>query len=221
MHGEVTFGLMGKHPGYGDFLRWGLSDPVVDGLTRWTDTVLPPLRDQTAEGWGAFWDNGQTLRFWVGRAVLGRTLAGVYQPSRDRVGRRFPLILLCEGVDIAAPFGEANQSVWEGIEAHMAQMSAGQGAKSLLEGLELDIETEDPHVAATGPTLWAHHPEGNLGALLRSATEVDATRAQLTRSYWWSAGSDGRSPVWLGCPGLPEAAGMGWLLAGVPAEDGA
>lgn len=214
----LVIGIMGKHPEYGDFLRWGLSDPIVDGLTRWTDAVLPPLRDQMGEEWGAFWDNSQTLRFWIGRGVMGRTLTGVFQPSRDRVGRRYPLLLLCEGAHVPAPMVQQDQGPWEAMEAHLAQMQAGQGAKALLEGLQFDLPVEDAHTAAEGPTLWAHHPEGNLGALLRSAAEVDAMRAQVLRSYWWTDAADGRAPVWLGCPGLPEAAGLGWLLAGVPAE---
>lgn len=218
MAGDLVIGVMGKHPGYGDFLRWGLSDAIVDGLTRWTDAVLPPLRDQMGESWGDFWDGSQALRFWIGRGVLGRTLSGVYVPSRDRVGRRYPLLVLCEGGHVPAPLGQTDQGPWEGIEAHMANMQAGQGAKALLDGLDLAVSPEDAHLAAEGPTLWAHHPEGNLGALLRSAAEVDAERAQILRSYWWTPGAEGRAPVWLGCPGLPEAAGLGWLLAGVPAE---
>lgn len=218
MSGEWNIGVMGKHPAYGDFLRWGLSDPVVDGLTRWTDAVLPPLRDQMGEGWADFWDNSQTLRFWIGRGVLGRTLCGVYQPNRDRVGRRYPLLILCEGAKVPSPMGEVDQGPWEAIETHMARMQEGQGAKALLEGLTLGLSAENAHEAAEGPTLWAHHPEGNLGALLRSAEGVDAARAQILRSYWWSPGDEGRAPVWLGCPALPEPAGLGWLLSGVPAE---
>ncbi|MBL3567411.1 type VI secretion system-associated protein TagF, partial [Rhodovulum sulfidophilum] len=33
--GRASIGLLGKHPGYGDFLRAGLSDGVADGLTGW------------------------------------------------------------------------------------------------------------------------------------------------------------------------------------------
>ena len=218
MAGEAKIGVMGKHPGYGDFLRWGLSEEIVDSLTRWLDTALPPLRDQMGENWGPFWDGAQDLRFWIGRAVLGKTLVGVFRPSRDRVGRRFPLIILSEGAAVAAPLSHSDQTPWEGIEAHMSKMQPGQGAMALMEGAHVPIEAEDAELAAVGPTLWAHHPEGKLDALLRKASEVDLYRAQLTRSYWWAAGSEHRAPVWLGCPGLPEAAGLGWLLGGVAAE---
>jgi type VI secretion system protein ImpM len=214
----ATIGLIGKHPGYGDFLRWGLSDAVADAMTQWRDAVLPPLRDEMGEDWGAFWDAAQTLRFWIGRAVWGRTIVGVLRPSRDRVGRRYPLIFMAEHADVAAPLGDVDQSPWEGIEAHMDKMQAGQGAMALMEGLSLELPRETAQHAALGPTLWAHHPEAKLDALLRSAEAVDRDRAQLSRSYWWSPGSDAQSATWLGCPGLPEAPAMGWLLSGVRRE---
>lgn len=218
MTSQAPFGVIGKHPGYGDFLQWGVSENTVEALTRWCDATLPPLRDQMGEAWGPFWDNAHEIRFWIGRAVLGRTLVGVYRPSRDRVGRRFPLICLCENASVPAPLAAGDQTPWEGIEAHMSKMQAGQGAKALMEGAAIPIEAEDAELSGVGPTLWAHHPEGNLDALLRKAAEVDLYRAQLTRSYWWAPARDGQAPIWLGCPGLPETGALGWLLGGVPAE---
>lgn len=218
MSETAHIGLMGKHPGYGDFLRWGLSEEIIDRLMKWSDTVLPPLRDQMDQEWGPFWDNAQDLRFWIGRAVLGKTLVGVMRPSRDKVGRRFPLFIMSEGASVAAPLASSDQTPWEGIEAHMSQMQAGQGARALLDGAVVAIEPEDDDLASVGPTLWAHHPEGNLDALLRKAAEVDVYRAQLTRSYWWTQGSEARAPVWLGCPGMPDHSALGWLLGGVAAK---
>ncbi len=218
MESRAALGLMGKHPGYGDFLQWGLSEHTLDHLNAWCDATLPPLRDQMGQGWGAFWDTAQDLRFWIGRAVLGQTLVGVYRPSRDKVGRRFPLIVLSEGAAVAAPMADGDQTPWEAIEAHVSRMQPGQGARALMENARVELPAEDEELAAVGPTLWAHHPDGNLAALLRKASEVDRYRAQLSRSYWWCPGADGRAPVWLGCPGLPEASALGWLLAGVTAE---
>lgn len=219
--GNAAIGLMGKHPGYGDFLQAGLSDHVVEVMNAWLDACLPPLRDQMGEGWGAFWDNAPTLRFWIGRAVLGRTVAGVLQPSRDRVGRRFPLILMSEGCHVGLPLGTgADQGPWAALEDHMGEMQPGQGGAALLTGLDLNLPAEDEMTAQLGPTLWAHHPEGDLDALLASAAEPDAQRAQLSRSYWWTPGVQtrriSRAATWLACPGLPEPQAMGWLLGGVP-----
>ena len=168
MNANARLGLMGKHPGYGDFLRAGLTNETAEALENWLDKTLSELRDSLGNNWAVFWDHSQDLRFWTGRAVLGCTVAGVLRPSRDRAGRRYPLILAAEAV--------------------------------------------------TGPTLWAHHPEGNLDALLSSAASVDAERAILNRSYWWAPGTKERAAVWLGCSDLPTAPALGWLFAGLAAE---
>jgi type VI secretion system protein ImpM len=215
---EATIGLIGKHPGYGDFLRFGLSAPLADAVSDWLDRTLSDQRDAMGNDWPPFWDAGQDLRFWVGRGVLGRTLAGVLRPWHDRIGRRYPFLLLCEGAAVAPPVLDPAQGLWDALSAHLDRMAAGQGAMALLDGLSILLDTEDSAAAMYGPTVWAHHPDGDLGALLQAAAPVDAHRALLTRSYWWAPGKADRAAVWLGCQGLPDAMSLGWLLAGVPAS---
>lgn len=220
MEQAARLGLMGKHPGYGDFLRAGLSEGVEDRLARWLEPALAELRDQLGEGWGPFWDQGQDLRFWIGRAVAGVTLAGILRPSRDKVGRRYPLLLLAEGIDRAPPVEDPDQAIWTLLARHLDRMQPGQGAAALLSGTEaIRLPAEDAAQLQEGTTLWAHRPDGDLEALLLSAGPVDAGRAALGRSYWWAPARPGLAAVWLGCDGLPAAPALGWLLAGVPAQD--
>jgi len=216
---SAHIGLMGKHPAYGDFLSANLSQATASGLVAWLDSCLPQLRADIGPGWDGFWDRAQPLRFWVGRAVLGTTLAGILHPSRDKVGRRYPLLLLSEGPAILPPLIETDQSPWQQLEAHMAQMTAGAGASALLENAHISVPAEDPDLSRQGPTLWAHQSSGSLEDLLAKAAEVDPHRAQLARSYWWAGAEEGRVPLWLGCQGLPDAVSLGWLLAGVAAEE--
>lgn len=221
--GAAQIGIMGKHPGYGDFLQAGVSEHMVEAFNGWLDATLPPLRDQMGDGWGAFWDQAQDVRFWIGRAVFGRTVVGILRPSRDRVGRRFPLIILAEGADMPAPLGETtDQAMWDAFAEHLNEMEPGHGAAALLTDVTFEIVSEDESHAALGPTLWAHHPEGDLPALLASAAAPDADRAQLTRSYWWAPGIQtkkrNRAATWLGCSGMPEPQALGWLLGGVAGE---
>lgn len=217
MEQYARLGLMGKHPEYGDFLQAGFSEPLIRGLEQWLDTVLPPMRDTLGNDWAGFWDGGQDLRFWIGRAVLGRTLVGVFRPWRDRAGRRYPFILAAEAADVAAPVVDPDQAPWDRFTAHFEVMQPGQGGVALLNNLQLILPAEDEAAANIGPTLWAHHPDGNLDALLHSAAQPDAERARLNRSYWWAPATMGRSATWLGCPGLPGAQALIWLLTGVPA----
>ncbi len=207
-------GLIGKHPAYGDFLSAGLSDTVSDGLAGWLDQTLSELRDHMGNDWAAFWDGAQDLRFWIGRAMFGATLAGVLRPSRDRVGRRYPFLLLAEGVDLPAPVVEPDQGLWTRLETCLQQMEPGEGARALLTGIALDLPAETAAQRAAGPTIWAHHPEGDLSALLRSAGPVAAERAETARSHFWAPGRPGRAAIWLSDNGLPSAGAFGWALAG-------
>ncbi|MGC1504441.1 MAG: type VI secretion system-associated protein TagF [Sulfitobacter sp.] len=217
---RAVIGILGKHPDYGDFLQAGVPEQIVEVFNNWLDACLPKLRDQMGQSWAPFWDGAQDVRFWIGRGVLGKTVVGILHPSRDRSGRRYPLILLAMGADLPVPLGEmADQAPWDAMATHLAKMKPGEGASALLEGMSIEITAESETHASVGPTLWAHHPEGNLDALLASAAGPDAVHAQLTRSYWWTTGASSkdvsRAATWLGCPGLPEPQALGWLLGGV------
>jgi len=215
----VRIGIAGKHPGYGDFIGHGLDPEVTASLTKWIDKTLSTLRESLGEDtWPTFWDNAQGVRFWVGRAVLGRTVAGLFLPSRDKVGRRYPLIFAADGAAIPSPLIDPDQSIYEQMSAHVAAMVPGSGAGALIDGFAPVLPEETPEDLAQGPIIWAHHPEGDLDALMRSAAPVDAERALTARSYWWAPATPGRAAAWLGQPGLPGPEALGWVLGGVPAE---
>ncbi len=218
---RIEVGVLGKHPGYGDFVRHGVDDATADALTRWIDATLTEVRDEMKADWADFWDNGQELRFWLGRKVLGQTTIGIFRPSRDRVGRRYPLLLMAQGVAVEAPVIDRDQRPWDVLSAQMRRMQPGQGAAALLRGIDADalfVAPEPDAAHQMGPVIWAHHPEGNLDALLASAAPVDHGRAATQRSYWWSVAAPGRAPVWLAHPGLPQGAALAWCIAGVPMD---
>jgi type VI secretion system protein ImpM len=210
---SASLGIIGKHPGFGDFLAHGVSETARQGLDTWLTACLPPLRDRLGDGWEAFWDQAPTLRFWVGRALAGRTLAGVLRPSHDRVGRRFPLILVAEGAALPAPVISADQSFHTALEAQLDRMTPGDGARSLLDGFDPALlpPPETEAALAEGPTVWAQRSDGNLATLLAEAAPVDHARAATVRSYWWTVGPPA---IWLAQPGMPGADAMGWLLGG-------
>ena len=221
MVSRIEVGVLGKHPGYGDFVRHGIEEPIADELTNWIDTTLTEVRDQLKADWADFWDNGQELRFWLGRGILGHTTIGIFRPSRDRVGRRYPLILMAQGVAVEAPVIDHDQRPWDVLSAQMQRMQPGQGAAALLRGVDADalfVAPEPAEASEMGPVIWAHHPEGDLSQLLASAAPVDHGRAATTRSYWWSVAAPGRAPVWLAHPGLPQGPALAWAIGGVPMD---
>ena len=211
----VGVGIMGKHPGFGDFVAHGLSEAARTGLDSWLSGCLLPLKERTGDGWEAFWDGAPPIRFWIGRALAGRTLAGVMVASHDRVRRRFPLILMAEGAALPPPVIDPDQAMYEAFEAHLAVMRPGEEAASLLDGLDAPLpEAEDAAAKSEGPTVWAHHPDGDLAALLAAAGPVDHARAATGRSYWWAPRGRQGSAVWLAQPGMPGPDAFGWLLGG-------
>ena len=221
MVSRIEVGVIGKHPGYGDFVRHGIDEDIGDELMAWIDTTLTEVRDQLKADWADFWDNGQELRFWLGRGILGKTTIGIFVPSRDRVGRRYPLLLMAQGVAVEAPVIDRDQRPWDILSNQLRRMQPGQGAAALLRGVDADALFVSPEHAGAqeeGPVIWAHHPEGNLDQLLASAAPVDHGRAATTRSYWWSVAAPGRAPVWLAHPGLPQGSALAWAIGGVPMD---
>jgi type VI secretion system protein ImpM len=88
-------GLFGKLPAHGDFVRRGLPgsfcEPWDAWLQRGMDTSRAALGD---DAWAALWDAAPAWRFLLPAGACGPdAVAGVMLPSRDSVGRRFPLTL--------------------------------------------------------------------------------------------------------------------------------
>lgn len=205
-------GLFGKHPTFGDFISSGVAPDVQNGLQSWLDALLPGMRDGLGDAWHTQWDAAPTLRFWVGRGLAGKTLAGVMQPSRDAVGRRYPLVLLAQGGAIAAPVLDPDQGFYDHAQE---LLDTGDDIKGVPAVLAQTVTLEDVPTQAQGPLIWAHNDAGNLDDLLAAAAVQDQRRAVTARSYWWvKPAHDGDPAMWLGHAGLPDAQAMGWLLFG-------
>jgi type VI secretion system ImpM family protein len=127
---------MASTPHGGDFLEHGVPGPVLRALEHWLDRALAECRAELGDDWPRLWGAGPVLRFWCGEALAGQVMAGVMAPSHDRVGRRFPLLLLAE--DLPPPSVDPDQSWYDRAEAHLrAQIAAAafESAPALLDGL--------------------------------------------------------------------------------------
>ena len=89
--------VYGKHPAKGDFLEYGLPPALKPALEGWLDTVLAEAKASLGADWQTVWPAAPMLRFWLGEGIWGTPLAGVMAAAQDRVGRRFPLVLLALG----------------------------------------------------------------------------------------------------------------------------
>jgi type VI secretion system protein ImpM len=230
----MTLALYGKHPGRGDFLTRGIDPRLQAPLEAWTDLVLSEMRETLGPEWETVWDSGTTLGFWVGEAIWGLPIAGVMQSSRDKVGRRFPLMILAQGATPAPPTigGDAWQ---QKVAARLTECLSAPDIDDPLTGLQVD----DPDYPVDGPHFWAMRPGCDAGALWADMAANDHRRAAVRRSYWWLAGeeavdisgADGTaepararlhpprwSQVWSG-EGLPSGAVLAWFFRGYRSND--
>lgn len=131
-------GLWGKLPTHGDFVGRGLPDGFRAGWDRWASTYLVPRK-----GWPA---GGLRLRI----AVPGRMAAGLVLPSRDAVGRHFPLGLFVLADQLPGP-----DALEPWCDAARAQAQAGVDPDVLWQALTaLPCPQGTPAMQAPPLLLW-------------------------------------------------------------------
>lgn len=210
----MAFAVYGKHPAKGDFVECGLAGlkPAVES---WLDAVLVETRHGLSEEWETVWAAAPPLRFWLGESIWGEPLAGVLIASADKVGRRFPLVILATGADCPpAPVIDASQNWHQSIEVHLQQvqlLDVLAAPADLLTGLA----PEAPATLPEGPSdFWAVRPGAEAAALWADVALTDHHRASRRRSYWWCEGDPaGWAQVWAG-EGLPSGHVLAWFLRG-------
>lgn len=210
----VSVGLYGKHPGFGDFLTAGLDVAAQQALENWLGQVMPQIRDGWGEHWGPAFDASPVIRFWFGGDVIGAAgpLCGVIAPSRDKVGRRFPLIAAMSGAAVPAPVADGDQTLYEAMQHAMASFSQlDGGAAGLARDLQAAVAPHRPEPAEPiEPGFWAARADGDLARLWGDVSAVDHARAAALRSYLWCKGAGGGAVhVTRGLPG-PEV--LAWLM---------
>ncbi|MBC9246827.1 type VI secretion system-associated protein TagF [Paracoccus sp. 11-3] len=214
-------GIYGKHPGFGDFISAGLSDAVLRPFADWSQAALGAWRAELGERWQSLFDVSPRLCFWIGPALMdGSPLRGVWSPSRDRSGRRFPFIALQSGG--ASPLIETDQRFY---------MIAGLGVQNLLgtaqfeprdaaDRLRAELPNTHEDKQPDWPTFWAVNSSMDASALMAGLASADHAHAMASRSYWWFSANEGAGSGLLACQGLPGPSELGWLLTGgVPQQD--
>ncbi len=96
---SVEIGWFGKLPCAGDFIYRRLPRSLLSGLDNWLQQGLSQLRGTYPADWRGIYDTAPTWNCAIPAAVTqaDQTLIGLITPSRDRVGREFPL---CAGVAV-------------------------------------------------------------------------------------------------------------------------
>ncbi|MDQ7774649.1 type VI secretion system-associated protein TagF [Paracoccus aminovorans] len=212
-------GLYGKHPGFGDFISAGLAEGWP-GFADWLQAGLGEWREAQGPDWQPRFDAAPVVRFWIGPALTGagQALRGVMAPSRDRSGRRFPLVLAQAGG--APPVLEPGQDFHDAAEAALAGLLAADSFDPRAAAAALALPAPGPPVP-DWPGFWAANPALSPERLLAQLAMADHAHATAGRSYWWFGAGDGPSGAAC-CQGWPGVAELGWLIArAAPDEVGA
>ena len=212
-------GIYGKHPAFGDFLSQGLSDHAQERLVDWLTGAMAAVRDHLGDRWTHVYDHAPMVRFWIGAGVFEiADMRGVLCPSRDKVGRRYPLTLIEEGVGQGAPVFDPAQGFYETAEVRMAEVLASEPADmSEIADRFAALASQDATPSAS-PIIWAANPEREVGKLMAAVGPADHQSAATQRSYWWTAGAGPRASAFLSCQGVPGPDALAWLLSGVAVE---
>lgn len=208
---DLPFGWFGKHPAFGDFVSRGVPEPVREQFQDWLDGALGHWSDALGEGWRDAFDAAPVVRFWLGAQVLGTGWAGVLAPSRDKVGRRYPVVLLTAGGPLPPPL-DPGQGVHDALGRHADRLLQDPDGAA---GQEAPAETGERSVP---DTLWASNRTAAVEDLLGDIAAEELTRAAQARSYWWTLPGPTRAARVISVTGLPDSAALGWLLSGAPED---
>ena len=90
-------GFFGKIQSHGDFISEGMDRDLIGALDGWVQAGMHACADVFASRWNSVFSASPPLRFITERGIWGRNAyAGVLLPSRDRVGRKYPLVVLAQ-----------------------------------------------------------------------------------------------------------------------------
>ena len=207
-------GFYGKHPAFGDFVTAGLSPALADQLEQWLNVMLPDLRDGVSDAWEVHYDAAPRMRIWIGPGLTpeGLGFCGTMTATRDKVGRRFPLLAGVEGAAIAAPPVDPDQSLYDDIDSFLASFQ--REAEDARDMAALFADTVLPDLEELEPLqvtdFWAARHDGNVTRLWSDVADADRQRACAMRTYLWRVSDDAAGLY--ATDGLPSAAVFAWMM---------
>jgi type VI secretion system ImpM family protein len=164
----MSGGFFGKLPAHGDFVRRGLPEAFVQAWDGWVQQGILAAHNDLGEGLEAFWADARPWTFRLTTGVCGpAAMAGAVMPSRDSVGRLYPLTV---AVEVG---GNEDLARIEYDFAGLAEVTASSQttADRLAEAVASIVQSHharpgDPSV----PSAWTEMPApGHLVPLFRGA----------------------------------------------------
>lgn len=147
--GGVTVGFWGKLPARGDFVGAGLKEDAIAAFESWSRAAIAASRAELGDGWDERWMSAPIWRFRLGEGVTGRmALAGLWLPSVDSVGRRFPLFIAGDAYHVGDQWLASAETY--GLEAVTVDLEPELLAARLRRLLHDGTETAPP----PGRSVW-------------------------------------------------------------------
>ncbi|MEM6939697.1 MAG: type VI secretion system-associated protein TagF [Pseudomonadota bacterium] len=206
---KTGFGAFGKIPALGDFFQLNAPPGFVRVWDDWVQSAMVAGAEAGGTGWDAQYMSAPIWRFTLTAGLAGPAkVMGVFMPSVDRVGRRFPLALMA-AVEREGPAALDHLDQTDTFEAledlALASLDDDMNRDRLAEGLQA--------FAAPEPRAFAPlHQRGR--ALVMTQSDPHSIAPELAVGLLnthpmalpslWSATLDGRSRVLI-CDGLPGA----------------
>ncbi|MDO5603702.1 MAG: TagF domain-containing protein [Paracoccus sp. (in: a-proteobacteria)] len=201
--------LTGLREGWGE-AGWGAGFDAMPPVCFWFGPALtgaaPP---------GATAPTGRALADAAGgdaaahaAPMAGAPLVGVMIPSRDRVGRRYPLVIMGRGA-VAPPMLSGGSFHAEAEAALGALMT--QPRVTTTDWPRALGEVVPTGVADVSGLVWARNPGLPGAGLLGEMAGFDHLAAAAGRAYLWT-GEAAHAGAALACAGLPDARALAWLI---------
>jgi len=225
-------GYYGKFPGRGDFVSSHLSREFIEPWDMWLQSAIAASRNRLLDKWLETYLTSPIWCFYLSSGVCSRqTWAGVMMPSVDKVGRYFPLTMVCPVPVRSNPFTlMVNRSQWF-IEAENLLLTIlDDNVIDLdefdrqVDKLACHLDAMDDHISKDEGIYETLGMGPNWRLPLASIEDVQMSSSELSRrmlearfstySLWWSNGSEQVEPSLLISSGLPSSESFSSLLDG-------
>jgi type VI secretion system protein ImpM len=236
----VDVGLFGKLPSHGDFLRRRVSDAFTGRWDSWLQQSIAASLHEAGRDWLDLYLTSPAWRFVCSpRSVTQHCLAGVMVPSVDRVGRYYPLTVVCElsewsghvpgpaalAVDCASWFTAIEQLAVEALAAERLDFEkfdaevadSARLLESLLTPPAVLLNTDDARALLEDARGAWHVPlisTESLPIVLQQLAYAKLAARPDPAVLWWTDGSALVAPCCLLARDLPEPGSFTSFLDG-------
>ncbi|HEY5801996.1 MAG TPA: type VI secretion system-associated protein TagF [Burkholderiaceae bacterium] len=164
--GLASIACFGKLPSSGDFVRSAQQPAIMDALDAWLAQSMTLLADDPR--WKARYDTAPAVNFVIAGPRRGHAIAGRIHASRDRAGRRYPLLLASVvALDDPARALQAApvlyRPLWDRMASHGVALLAAADAGALLNAPAPSMPL--PALDECGALCAAYAAEHQFGAL--------------------------------------------------------